>query len=316
MNGLPRTDFLSREDYRGLRGGQFEVFGGVLAIYVVLALSFSSLVTVHDGSVDTGLRVGISALAFLAIGWCQFSLSLAAHEAFHDNFGNPQRNWLAGVLTVYPIALTFSYKQVHWDHHRFAGDPDRDPDYAGFCEFPKSKLGFLMRFVRNASGFPAIWQYFGPSSLSSRGIGLKITSGQLASLVAVQTTIAAFFWWQMGPISYLIFWIVPLITIAKLCSSTRLLCEHGSPDEPMVFRSITGRPWQVLTLGMFNFHLHAEHHMLPQIPAAGLLECFRRNQMSRSQENQASVNLYRHFEGGYLNLLAIWFRDLPWRARS
>src|SRR5690606_15287942 len=107
-------------------------------------------------------------------------------------------------------------------------------------------------------------------------------------------------------------WALPLLTVVKLCTAIRLLCEHGSPDKPYVWRSFSGTFVQRNLLGAFGLNYHAEHHLYPTIPYENLAEAFAlridRQGAPGAPPDDGFLEVYH---GGHLGLLRDWFRELP-----
>jgi fatty acid desaturase len=203
-----------------------------------------------------------------------------------------------------------SYRTVHLEHHQHLGTPS-DPEFSLYSVFPKSRTAMLLRFVWFVSGIPAILQFF---QLQSSGAGSRGVSGSLA---AVQMVIVLAFYLAFGNVLFYIFlWALPVATVGKLLSSTRLLCEHSSPSHEWVVRTISGPRWQTWIMGAFDFNFHSEHHLFPSVPYAGLSELHSRHKAYAQShpEYRPFDGRLEFFEGGYLRLLGVWFRELPWKA--
>lgn len=302
--------FADRADFRSLHQGESASFGVIGGLYAVAILSLGAVWSTRELSLSAALP--IYALAFVAIGWTQYSLGNGMHEAVHHNLLNRRSDWLASVLTAYPIGLTMSYRSFHLAHHQFLGT-DKDPELDVYTTFPGSKPQLILRFVWFASGIPAGLQF-----LSQQASGRSPRSyAEPLTFLAVQAVIAAAFTFAFGnPLYYVAFWILPIATVGKLLSSTRLMCEHGSPDRPWVVRTISGPRWQTWVLGAFDFNYHGEHHLFPSIPYASLRQLHERHKAYAlaHPEYRPFEGRLEFFDGGYLGLLAKWMRELPWRA--
>lgn len=275
---------------------------------------------------------------FVLVGWCQASLSNGFHEAVHKNFGKNHKEWLSLALLGYPTFFTMQYRTVHLQHHLKGGDREDDPDFGTYGRFPKSRLEMLGRLFMMGSGLAAAKQLLTKNLRSGdeaagrvkRGVdqgqaNVKPSSApakDLVGLAAVQLLLLAYFTaifgavfgFHFGPLFYVALWILPLGTVAKLIKATRSFCEHGSKDRDYVLRTITGKPWQTGTLGMYGFNFHAEHHLYPWVPYASLRALHDRLGPELSDQPATHQGEYELFEGGYFGLLAHWFKELPWRA--
>lgn len=319
MTSLRKSEF---PDYQGGQNDALKItavlwslaIGAVLAARIALATS------------DPWVIAPVGVLAFVLVGWCQASLSNGFHEAVHSNFGVRHKDWLSLVLLGYPTFFTMQYRTVHLQHHLKAGHPSEDPDFETYGHFPRSRFEMIGRFVLMASGLAAAKQLLTKNLKSgdeAAGREARDPSASkrplrdLAGLAAVQLALLGgfvlAFGLQVGPLAYVTLWILPLGTIAKFVKSTRAFCEHGSPDREYVLRTITGKPWQTATLGMYGFHYHAEHHLYPWVSYARLAKLHERLKPSLLENSATHQGPYEHFHGGYLALLGTWFRELPWR---
>ena len=293
------------------------IYVEVSVYYLVVAVSLCAVLflATHDFKIWHPI---LYMLAFFSIGWSQFCLNHALHEALHKNFGKKHNEFLAALITAYPIGFTMGYRRIHLDHHRYFGDKDNDPDYGGYCNFPKSKMQFLGRLLYNISGIPAVLQFFkehtSPKKKEERAEKEKEATHVLFKLAAVHLVILSLFilifmkvHLLAGFFSYGFFWVLPLVTVAKFCNSTRLLCEHGSPKNQLVYRTITGNFFQTQSLGAFKFYYHGEHHIKPNIPYTKLKDA--KETLNLNVKNKNIV--YEEYNHGYLSLLIKWFREVP-----
>ncbi len=299
------------DDYQSFLKGQEASYVVIAALYGVITLAVCA-VALADAS-PLFIAAPLYLLAFVVIGWAQYSIGNGMHEAVHKNFGNKNGDLLASILTAYPIGLTMRYRETHIRHHRFVGD-GKDPDYVFYRKFPSSKIAMIKRFCWYVSGIPAVRQFIDLQNTDVPSSPEKKTNDFLG-LVAVQLVILLLFFVTFGDVThYILFWMAPIATIGKLLSSTRLLCEHGSPHDAWVVRSIDGPRWQTWALGAFDFNYHAEHHIVPRVPYAKLQALHRRNR--RYAEGHPDYKPFdghmEFYSGGYLGLLAKWFTELPW----
>ena len=311
--------FLTKEEFDTYKGGQNAALRLTAALWgflVLLLIGFAAVI-------ETGQWLWIvpaGAVVFVLVGWVQASLSNGFHEAVHYNFGEKHSDAASLFLLGYPTFFTLNYRTVHMQHHRYFGDPEKDPDYKTFTPFPRTRGEFLKRLFFMGSGIAAAHQLLTknlkPQKQLSRST--KSTGGgrgkELAGLVLTQLVILGLYSLILSPWYYLFFWVAPLGTVGKLAKSTRAFCEHGSPDREWVLRTITGSPLQTGTLGMYGFHFHGEHHLYPWVPYPRLEALYHRH--LREHEDPAyraeHGSEYEFFDGGYFRLLWKWFQDLPW----
>jgi fatty acid desaturase len=68
-------------------------------------------------------------------------------------------------------------------------------------------------------------------------------------------------------------------------------------------------------MGAFDFNFHAEHHLFRSVPYAKLEQFHRRHReyFEQHADYRPFGGRFEFYSGGYLALLAHWFRTLPWR---
>ena len=293
-----------------------------VGFYYLLIFSCIYCVSFLMNNLSLGVLISACVVSIGVIGWSQFSLSNALHEGVHKNFGKKHNEFLARILTAYPIGFTMKSVRVpHWDHHRYFGIEGKDPDFPFYSSFPQTKVMFIQRLLYNISGVSAIKQFYNQVFHQAGELTEKASESQKKDfefmyLVLVQLIILTLFILLflnfgiiVGVLSYVALWIFPLATVAKFCSSTRLLCEHGSPDNTLVFRTITGSLFQTNQLGAFRFNYHAEHHIIPSIPYHRLSDA---KDDIKGQIPDDSIS-YESFSGGYLRLIIKWFFEMPFK---
>lgn len=283
--------------------------GALYGVIIVVCWLFSR--------VDPGINITFalsSPVAWAIIGWCQFAMFNALHEGLHNRFGAPHRNLACFALTAYPVGFDESYRRVHLDHHKFFGEPLRDPDFPNYSDFPRSKRAFVLRLFLNLCGWFALLQFLGlrqkpirndaggGASKAPRHL-IKVTLAQGILLVAFATTIGWFYYFWL--------WLAPLLTFGKFFTSTRTFCEHGSPDNRPVIRTITGSFLEEKLFGIFCFNYHAEHHHRVGIPYHLLDRAHSRLGSELQAVSNGSQVRYEHYDRGYVHLLLEWFTALP-----
>lgn len=289
-----------------------------LVIYIVM-ISFICLFILLC-NVQSVVGCLIQLFCFICVGWCQFSLSNGLHEAIHNNFGNKQIDFIAEIILAFPIGFSFGYRDIHIKHHRYLGDPKLDPDYSYYSKFPKTKLEFIGGVLYMLSGGAAIKQFFIDNSKKrSRKITkMFFLKKEIIGIVSMQIIILLMFSLISKWYFYFIIWLAPLLTFGKLFAGLRSMCEHGDPEHIYVTRTITGNKLQTGFLGMFNFNYHGEHHICPWVSYGDLGAFYDdyKDVFLYDKYYQLSDVRYRHFSGGYLKLLSIWFSNLPWTIKA
>lgn len=304
--------FKSRDDFQQFHVAPYQTALYLIAIYGVILSALAIVWFLLRTDLSPLLKIGCYFVVFFVIGWGQFSISNALHEALHRNLFNKTSDILASIFTAYPVGLTMAYRDVHQAHHKYLGT-EKDPDYPEYIKFPRSKLTMIIRFFWYLCGLPAVIQFL-KLRLQKSETEEKKTSYELLGLISVQFIIMLSFLFVFESIFfYIVFWLLPVVTVGKLCSSTRLMCEHSSPDRDWVLRSIHGPRWKTWVLGAFDFNYHAEHHLAQTIPFPKLKDLYVRHKEVTSIAQKEDLDFrIETFEGGYLGLLWHWFKELPW----
>ena len=265
----------------------------------------------------------------VVIGWLQYAIVQAMHEAIHQVYKKNKLEYLAAnILLFYAVGLKPSYRQIHLDHHKYFGSVEQDPDAVVYSHFPHSRWQLISHLLLNFVGLMAVVQlgrqHLGLSDSNKKGNNSKTktnsthfrTKGreelvQLITLCAVQLLILATFSWFLSWLDYVLFWLLPLFTIVKTLSYIRVLAEHGDKHQIYALRSFSAS-WAARYLwGPFGFAFHAEHHWFANIPyyklpqlSAEIAACGVAPKAGQTLEN---LN-YSH-----VCLIYRWFCQLPWR---
>jgi fatty acid desaturase len=219
----------------------------------------------------------------LLIGTRQHALGILAHEGVHYIVTGKKRwnDLLANLLTAYPLTYCVEgYRTFHLLHHRWLETP-RDPEratldlYPDEWNYPMSRgrfYGFLVRDIfglhrRAATDFMKyIWQV--PGGNKSQIARVLIFHGVVLTIAVL----SGYYW------SYLLLWIVPLLTVTMMCVRMRTAAEHygiGSLEQKYqrdavqalpTTRTIIGNPLTRFLFCPHNMSYHVEHHLYPSVP--------------------------------------------------
>jgi fatty acid desaturase len=222
-------------------------------------------------------------LAFVVVSSRQQALLNCEHEAVHRKFLPSRRlNDLVGTfVTAAPVGSPFGAAQArHLAHHRLVATPE-DPD-ANLHSGPDkaTRRGLTRYFVSALLGGYAGMVLMGPrapQAASEAGTARR----DLAALVLVQAAIAtgltlALAWWV-----YPALWLAPLATTTALAHLVRSFVEHAITEREAgrhANRLITIRSNRLerALVSPYYMNYHAEHHLLPSVPAPRLHELQRR----------------------------------------
>jgi fatty acid desaturase len=250
-------------------------------------------------------------LAFVVVSSRQQALLNCEHEAVHGKFLRARRwnDFIGTFLCAAAVGSPFgAAKARHLSHHRLLGTPD-DPDrelHSG--DNKRTRTGLVRYFLNGLLGGYAGMVLMGPrapSAASAAGSARR----DLLSLALVQGAIAAgltlaFAWWV-----YPALWLAPLASVTALCHLIRSFAEHAITDSEVPAhgnRLITIRSFflERALVSPYNMNYHAEHHLLPSVPAPRLREL----QDRLAERDDAPPILVRR---SYAAALRRYARELP-----
>jgi fatty acid desaturase len=217
------------------------------------------------------------AIAFLVVSSRQQALLNTEHECIHRKFV-PSRRWNERIgrwLCAAPVGSPFgASRNRHLAHHRLLGT-DEDPDHElHAAERQRTRRGLLRHFVGGLLGGYAGMVLMGPPNRAASP-DASTRRRDLGSLVVAQGVLAgglslAFDWWV-----YPSLWLVPLATVTVLGHLVRSFVEHAITDAEVAEhdnRLITVRSNRLerFLVAPYGMNYHAEHHILPSVPAPRL----------------------------------------------
>jgi len=223
-------------------------------------------------------------LAFLLVSARHQALLNLEHEAIHGKLVPGRRgNFLIGRwLCAAPVGSPFEASRArHLSHHRLLAT-DEDPDHDLHAGPDKRTRGGLIRhFASGLVGGYAGMVLMGPARGEAGPASPGSRRRDAQSIVLAQVVLFAGFtlasdWWV-----YPALWLVPLVTVTVLGHLIRSFAEHAISDDevpehgnrlitipaPFVERFMWAPYWM---------NYHAEHHLVPSVPAPRLKELHKR----------------------------------------
>lgn len=225
----------------------------------------------------------VTALAIGLIATRQVMLFLLIHEQAHQNlFKQGAGDFLVNLFTSYPIFLTNveEYSRVHLRHHAMyftQSDPDFLRKAGENWTLPLSRKKLLGFFLRDLFGLsfiafvkgkrvaqkPTANDKFARTKPTPAWVKWVFNLAVVAALTYTQT-------WGL----FLLYWILPLVTIFQVLVRWGALCEHQytiagaevTETTPFLIPNFLER----LLLPNLNFGYHVYHHFFPGIPWANL----------------------------------------------
>jgi len=211
-------------------------------------------------------------LAVLIVATRQNVLGLLIHEQAHC-LGFPSRfDWVANLVAAYPLLLVSveGYAQVHLSHHKYyftRKDPDflrkSGPDWT--FPMPARRLAWL--FLTDITGLNVLRLIKGKHMQGESFKRPHPTPGWVrwAFFISAATLFTLTDSWSL----FLIYWLLPLLTLTQAIVRLGAISEHEYNREHASVAEtspiIIPRWWEKLILTNLNFTLHPYHHYFPGV---------------------------------------------------
>jgi fatty acid desaturase len=218
------------------------------------------------------------ALALFVVSSRQQALLNIEHECIHGKFVSSRRwNSLVGrFLCAAPVGSPYEASRArHLSHHRLLATPE-DPDHDLHSGPGKrTRAGMFRHFIGGILGGYAGMVLMGPPRASGAPSTPGSTRRDVLSLIVMQVVLAAgltlaFSWWV-----YPALWLAPLATVTVLSHLVRSFVEHAITDDEVPAHSnrlitIHSNWIERALVAPYSMNYHAEHHLLPSVPAPRL----------------------------------------------
>lgn len=242
----------------------------------------------------------MTTLAVLLIGSRQLALGYLMHDQAHYSaFRFRGGDLIANLLAAYPllVATTENYAQVHLSHHRHYFT-ERDPDFVRKngpeWTYPQTRWQLARTFVREFLGLNLVKLIKGKTT---GGVVLYQRLGRIPGWVrpAYYATGAVLLTVLGGWDEFLLYWLLPLLTVMQALLRWEAICEHQYGVEGARVEDTTPLIvlpwWQRLAIPDLNFGLHVYHHYFPGVPFCHL------RRVHRIFEREGLVHSDRVFHG-------------------
>lgn len=195
----------------------------------------------------------------------QHALLVLMHEASHFRLSKNIKinDWVSDLLAAYPTMIsTGDYRKHHTAHHKNT-NTEQDPDWVRKAPLKE-------------------WQYPQRTSEISRTLIQQVAVGgyQWISLMAKMSksdTRKKIYWASVALAvtalgvwpEFLLYWMVPLLTLFPLFQRIRSISEHfGLPREHELngSRNIVAGPVESFIFSPHNVNYHLAHHLFPSVP--------------------------------------------------
>jgi len=223
----------------------------------------------------------VTVAAIVIIGGQQNALGLMMHEQAHysglkSRWGDMITNW----LVCYPLLFVNigGYARIHLAHHRFFFS-DKDPDIArksgADWAFPMSRRRLAWLFARNLLGVNIIETIIGKNRKYElplvKRLGPTPAWTHALFLIALATVLTLAHGWSL----FLLYWLLPLVTVLQACVLLGAICEHVYTRAASLESStaiIIPTWWERLIFPDCNFFYHIYHHYYPGVAFRSLPE--------------------------------------------
>ena len=261
-DGRPTPEF--RSELREIRSVRNAL--SVVSIYVQAIVVIAVAMRLNN--------VVVYALAIVLMGRTHAQCLGLMHESVHrllmrnksvnDFFGR----WLLG----YPaFTNTDGYRIVHMAHHREEFGPN-EPDIPLYANYPITRASFWRKMRRDALFVTGLKMLRGQLVGLFRGIPLVRRTN--AKIFAVQAVLLAVFWVFVAPWGYVVFWLVPYLTVWRVMNRLRSIAEHGGlrsdDDRRITTHSVRQSRIASFLFVPFNLGWHIAHHTDSGVPFRSL----------------------------------------------
>jgi fatty acid desaturase len=222
--------------------------------------------------------IGLAAAATAALGWIAVPFSLLVignrqralgnllHDASHRSFDENRRRsrFLANVLFCWPLWVSMAiYRDEHNRHHKFLGDPVRDPD-------------FIHDEKRLPHGWVSVWldQIVSPQMLRGALLGHigRMDGASLGGVILWWGSALAVITLASGAATAAMFfalWVAARVFVFHPITAFREISDHVGLHPGGLVGFSRNHPFHSLLGQLFHPHhngYHLLHHLTPGMP--------------------------------------------------
>lgn len=233
-------------------------------------------------------HVAVTILCVVLIGTRQSVLALLLHEQVHRlGLRSKYGDWVVNFFAVFPLVVTTveDYAKVHLSHHSYfftSKDPDFIRKAGPEWTFPQTAYSIFKIVLRDVTAMNLVRLIKGKTAPRTDEFTRRYPTPRWLRIVffgVLASLLTATGGWTI----FLIYWILPLLTVAQLMIRWIAVAEHeynienGTVIETTPIIELTW--WQKVLMPDLNFGYHAYHHLHPAVSFAllpQLHEIYRR----------------------------------------
>ena len=241
------------------------------SIWATVAAAIAIAVWCHN--------IFVTIAAIVIIAGRQNGLGLLMHEQAHYlGLKSRRGDLIVNCLVCYPLLFVnvAGYARIHLAHHRFFFT-DQDPDIVRKSGpdwvFPMSRGRLAWLFARNLVGLNIIATIIGKNRTHAapklRRLGPTPPWAHAAFAIVLATVLTLVHGWGI----FLIYWLLPLVTVLQAFVLLGAICEHVYERTATLETStaiIIPAWWERLIFLDYNFFYHVYHHYFPGVSFANL----------------------------------------------
>ena len=224
-------------------------------------------------------NLAVTLLCAFLVATRQMVLALLLHEQVHRlGLRSKYADWIINVFAVFPLFVTTveDYAKVHLSHHKYCFTKD-DPDFirksGAEWTYPMKPRQLLGIVLRDLTGMNVLRLIRGKKAHATAEFTRRhptpkwLRIGFFAAVAALLTVLGG---WTV----FLVYWVLPLLTVTQVMVRWIAVAEHeyniedGSIHETTPLLQQTW--WEKIVFPDLNFGLHAYHHMHPGVSFGNL----------------------------------------------
>lgn len=222
----------------------------------------------------------VTALVIFFVATRQMVFGLLLHEQVH-RLGSRSKyaDWLVNAFVVYPLFVTTveDYAKVHLSHHKYfftADDPDFLRKNGSDWTFPMTVWGLVKLALRDVLSLNTIALIKGKTAPKNLDEFTRRNPTPLWFRLAFFFLVAACLTVMGAWPAFLLYWVLPIVTITQLLVRWIAVIEHQYGIEGADVHDVTPliklKWWQKLLLPDMNFAMHVYHHHHPGVSWSNL----------------------------------------------